>query len=300
MAASNQQHVRPAIGIACMLTAGVLMTLNNAILKWVTAGYPVGQIIFTRGVFIWLPIAFLIWRSGGVRTLRIQRFDLHGVRAACLILSAFMYVTALRYLPLADVTAISFSTPLFVTALAPLLLRETVGWRRWSAVVVGFLGIVTIARPTENVVALAVLLPLGSAFGAAMRDIVTRRMTETESSNAILCTTTAAAMLAGLATLPLGWTAPSAMDLGLMACSGILSGFGHHFMIEAFRNAEAVMVSPFRYITMIWAVLLGYVVWGDLPDEWVILGVVLVVLSGIYIFHREIFLRTRARSKTPE
>lgn len=283
-----------------MLTAGVLMSLNNAILKWVTTGYPAGQIIFTRGVFIWLPIGFLIWRTGGMHTLRVHRYGLHGARAACLVLSAFLYVTGLRYLPLADVTAISFSTPLFLTALAPLLLRETVGWRRWSAVIVGFLGIVTIARPTGNIAALAVLLPVGSAFWAAMRDIVTRRMTATESSNAILCTTTAAVMLAGLATLPLGWRAPQPMDLGLMALGGIFAGFGHHFMIEAFRNAEAVLVSPFRYLTMIWAVLLGYLVWGDLPDELVWLGVALVVLSGIYIFHREVFLRAHPAPKAGE
>ena len=295
--ASSQQHVRPFVGILSMLAAGVLMTFNNAILKWVTVGYPAGQIIFTRGVFIWLPIALLIWRSGGVRTVRIQRVELHGARAACLVLSAFMYVTGLRYLPLADVTAISFSTPLFVTALAPFLLRETVGWRRWSAVIVGFLGIVTIARPSGNIAALAVLLPVGSAFWAAMRDIVTRRMTATESSNAILCTTTAVVMLAGLATLPFGWRMPTPIDLGLMALCGILAGFGHHYMIEAFRNAEAVLVSPFRYVTMLWAVLLGFVVWGDLPDEWVVLGVVLVILSGVYIFQRELFLRARRKAE---
>jgi len=298
MAASHQQHIRPALGITFMLIAGVLMSLNNAILKWVTTGYPAGQIIFTRGVFIWLPIGFLIWRTGGLSTLRIHRIKPHAARAVCLVLSAFMYVTGLRYLPLADVTAISFSTPLFVTALAPLILRETVGWRRWSAVLVGFLGILTIARPTGDIAALAVLLPIGSAFWAAMRDIVTRGMTATESSNAILCTTTAAVMLAGLATLPFGWTVPTAMDLGLMALCGVFAGFGHHFMIEAFRNAEAVLVSPFRYLTMIWAVLLGYLVWGHLPGTGVWVGVALVVLSGMYIFHREIILRVRARRES--
>jgi len=110
MTASSQQHVRPAVGIACMLTAGLLMSLNNAILKWVTTGYPAGQIIFTRSVFIWFPIALLIWRSGGLRTVRVHRYGLHAARAGCLILSAFMYVIGLRYLPLADVTAINLKS----------------------------------------------------------------------------------------------------------------------------------------------------------------------------------------------
>jgi drug/metabolite transporter (DMT)-like permease len=285
----------PMLGIGCMLIAGLLMTANNAILKWVTGGYPAGEVIFIRGIFIWLPIAILIARQGGLRTVRVTHWPLHGVRAGCVVVSAFMYIIGLRYLPLADVTAISFSTPLFVTMMAPLMLGEVVGWRRWSAVLVGFLGILTITRPTENIVGLAVLLPIGSALCAGLRDLITRRMTETESSNAILCTTTAAVMLAGLLTAPFGWKMPTAIDMGLMAAGGLLAGFGHHFMIEAFRHAEAVIVSPFRYLMIVWAIVLGYLVWGDLPDRWVIIGIVLVIISGLYIFHREM-VRRRAEA----
>ena len=277
-----------------MLAAGVLMTINNAILKWVTTGYPPGEIIFIRGAFIWVPIAIFIARSGGMRTVRITRPGLHLARGSTVIMSAFLYIVGLRFLPLADVTAINFSTPLFVTMLAPLFLGEIVGWRRWSAVVVGFAGIVLITRPTESLIGLAVLLPIGAALGAALRDLITRRMTETESSNAILCTTTAMVMLAGLATLPFGWKLPTMADFGLMAAAGLLAGFGHYFMIEAFRHAEAVLVSPFRYLMIVWAVLLGYLFWGDLPDEWVIGGICLVIASGVYIFHREVVRRRLA------
>ncbi len=284
----------PVLGILCMLFAGILMSGNNAMLKWVTSGYPPGEIMFIRGIFIWLPIAILIARAGGPRTIIIQRPHFHFIRGACVVGSAFMYITGLRYLPLADMTAISFSTPLFVTALAPFLLGEVVGWRRWSAVAVGFIGIIIVTRPTGDALQLAVLLPLGSAFWAGIRDMVTRRMTTTDSSNGILCTTTAMVMVAGLLTFPFGWKMPTGPDFALMAIAGLFAGFGHHFMIEAFRHAEAVMVSPFRYLMIVWAILLGYFIWGDLPDAYVIAGIVLVILSGLYIFHREIVRRRAA------
>jgi len=286
----------PLLGIGCMLLAGLLMTGNNAILKWLTAGYPVGEIIFIRGIFIWLPIAYFIARSGGFLSIRITRLRLHAVRAGCISFSAFIYILGLRYLPLADVTAIGFSTPLFVTALATFLLGETVGWRRWSAVFVGFLGIVIITRPTGDVVTIAVLFPIGSAFWTGIRDMVTRRMVTTESSNAILITSTAAVMIAGLCTSPFGWKAPTTEDFALMACAGLFSGFGHYFMIEAFRHAEVVIVSPFRYLTIVWAIAMGYLIWGDFPDHYVLGGVVLVICSGLYILHREIVVRRRARA----
>lgn len=289
MAANTPSN--PLLGIGCMALAGLLMTGNNAILKWLTTGYPVGEIIFIRGIFFWFPIAFFIARSGGLLSIRITRLRLHAVRAGCIIFSAFIYIFGLRYLPLADVTAIGFSTPLFVTALATFLLGEVVGWRRWSAVIVGFLGILIITKPTSEVISLAVLFPIASSVWTSIRDLVTRRMVTTESSNAILITSSAAVMLAGLCTAPFGWKDTTVQDFGLMALSGLFSAFGHYFMIEAFRHAEAVIVSPFRYLTIVWAISLGYLIWGDLPDRYVVIGVIIVICSGLYILHREIVVR---------
>ena len=282
-----------------MLLGGLIMTANNAILKWLSTGYPPGQIMFIRGVFIWLPIAYFIARSGGLLSIRVTRIRLHLVWSACMIFSTIIYIIGLRYLPLADVTAIGFSTALFVTALATFLLGEVVGWRRWSAVVFGFAGILLIAKPSGDVATVAVLFPLGSAFWTAIREILTRRMVTTESSNAILATSTAAIMVAGLFTAPFGWVMPSAQDFALMVCAGLFAGFGHYFMIEAFRYAEAVIVSPFRYITIIWAIALGYLAWGDLPDNYVVGGIVMVVASGLYILHREFVVARRRKAERP-
>jgi drug/metabolite transporter (DMT)-like permease len=290
---------RPLAGIGLMLIGGLVMTVNNAILKWLSVGYPAGQIMFIRSVFIWLPIAYLIARSGGLLSIRITRLRFHGVWAGCMIFSTIVYIMGLPYLPLADVTAIGFSTPLFVTALATFLLGEAVGWRRWSAVLVGFLGILIIARPTGDVATLAVLFPLSSAFWTAVKEIVTRRMVATDTANGILVTSTAAVMLAGLCTMPFGWKMPTGADFALMACAGVFAGFGHYFIIEAFRHAEVVIVSPFRYITILWATGLGYLAWGDLPDGYVVVGILLVVASGLYILHREIVLGRARKTVVP-
>ena len=276
-----------------MLAGTFFMSLNNAILKWMSASYPAGQILFMRGSFIFIPIAIFIWRAGGFRSVRVDSYGGHAIRAFCTVVSAFLFVNGVRYLPLADITAITFAGPLFITMLATLMLGEFVGWRRWSAVIVGFIGVLIITRPTGDVIRLAVLLPLGSALAAALRDLITRRIAPRETSNAILVTTTAAVALSGLATLPMGWIVPTAADLGLFALGGIVSGCGHYCMIETFRHAEAGLVAPFKYSSILYAVALGYLFWGDLPDAWVIAGTVILVASGLYILHRELARRGR-------
>lgn len=274
-------------GILFMLAGTFFMSINNAVLKWLSEGYPAGQVLFMRGFFIFIPIAFFIWREGGFRSARVESYQGHVLRAAFTVASAFMFVIGVRYLPLADATAISFAGPLFITMLATPILGEYVGWRRWSAVIVGFIGVLIITRPTGDVVRLAVLLPLGSAFAAAMRDLITRRIAPRETSNSILVTTTSAVALAGLVTLPFGWIVPTPADLGLIALGGIVSGFGHYCMIETFRHAEAGLVAPFKYSSILYAVGMGYLFWGDLPDAWVIAGTVILVGSGLYILRRE-------------
>lgn len=284
-------------GIAFMVASSFFMNLNNAILKWLSTGYPAGQILFMRALFICVPIAFFIWRAGGFESVRIVSYRGHVLRAVFTVASAFMFVNGVRYLPLADAIAISFAGPLFITMLATPVLGEHVGIRRWAAVVVGFLGVLIITRPTGDVARLAVLLPLGSAFAAAVRDLMTRRMTTArETSNAILVTTTMAVGLSGLATLPLGWRMPAPEDIGIIALGGIFTGCGHYCMIEAFRLAEAGLVAPFKYSSILWAVGLGYLFWGDLPDVWVYTGTAIVVASGLYILRREMTIRQQGRA----
>ena len=277
----------PEKAIIAMLLGAAVLTTNVAVLKWLTNSYHVGQILFCRGIFISLPLAFLIWKAGGLKSLRYVNPKGHTIRAILVIVGIFLFVSGLAYLPIADAIAISFAGPLFITALAQPLLGEHVGWRRWSAVLTGFIGILLIVRPGGDVVQWAVLLPLTASLAGALRDLLTRHLSSQETPVAILFSTTLGVILASLVTIPFVWVPVPLVDWGWFALSGFLVGFAHFLMIETFRFGEATLVAPFKYSGVIWAGLLGYLIWGDIPDFTTILGVTIVVLSGIYIFHRE-------------
>jgi len=277
----------PLKGIAYMVVGGAFLTANDAVLKWLTGVYLTGQIMALRGLFVLLPIAFLVWRQGGVSSLRVGSVRGQGFRAGLVVTGTFLFVTGLEYLPLADAISITFAGPLFITAMAAAILGEAVGWRRWAAVVVGFTGVVLIMRPGSGAMQWAALLPLAASFTGALRDIVTRHLAGRESSVAILAVTTVTVIFAGLLTLPFGWQPVAGPDVLLFALGGILLGSAHYCLIEAFRYAEAALVAPFKYASIIWAVLFGFAIWGDLPDAWTLLGSAVVVASGLYILHRE-------------
>ena len=277
----------PGKAIVCMLLGSAFLISNDAVLKWMTGNYHVGQLMFCRGVFIGFPLAILIWRAGGLKSLRPVSPKGHAVRAILVIIGTFLFITSLKYLPIADAVAITFAGPLFVTALAPRLLGERVGWRRWMAVFAGFIGIVVIMRPGGGLIQWAALLPLAASLSGAFRDILTRHMSAKESSVSLLFYTSLAVTLAGLATVPFVWTPVSLTDWGWFALSGLMVGGAHFLMIETFRFGEAALVAPFRYSGVIWAALLGYFVWGDIPDSGTVIGISIVVAAGIYILHRQ-------------
>ena len=277
----------PGRGIAYTILGGALLTTNDAVLKWLTGDYPVGQIMFVRGMFVFLPIALLVWRAGGIDALRINSIRGQSLRAVFAFTSGFLFITGLAFLPLADAIAITFAGPLFITALAPPLLGEHVGWRRWSAVLIGFAGVMVMIRPGAGAVQWAALLPLAASLSGAFRDLMTRRMAATETSISIMGFTNAAVVLAGLSTWPFGWVPLVPGDVGLMALSGMLVGGAHFLLIERYRWAEAALVAPFKYTNMIWAVAFGFAVWGDLPDTWTVIGVAVVIGSGLFIVRRE-------------
>lgn len=287
--------ISPTGGIACIMLGGAFLTMNDAALEWLTDGYPIGEIMMLRGVFSFLPIAYFAWRAGGWRSLRVRHLHAQSARALFFVASAFLWVFGLSFLPLADAMAATFTGPIMITALAPLLLGKIVGWRRWTAVIIGFCGVLLMIKPTGEGLRLAILLPLISVMSDVARDIITRRIAATESSVGTLAFTTVAICLVGLVTIPFGWVMPSAWDWLILAVSGILMGAAHFLYIEALRLAEAAIVMPFKYFNMVWAVMLGFIIWGDLPDTWVIAGTMLVVVSGLYIMRRETVRRRGSR-----
>ncbi len=270
-----------------MIGGSALVTANDALTKLLTGGYPVGQVMFLRSVFIMVPIAFLVWRAGGPLVLRSRNPKGHLLRVACVLAGTVLFLNAIRYLPLAEAVAIAFSGPLFTTAMAPTLLGERVGWRRWLAVVAGFAGVAIIFQPGGSVIQWASLLALGAGLTGALRDILTRRMSAGESSEAILAYTSLGVLIGGLLSAPFGWHAVTLRDWGLFALNGLVIGGAHFLLIEAFRYGEVALVSPFKYSTVLWATLYGFLLFGDVPERTTLLGAGVVVASGLYILHRE-------------
>ncbi len=270
------------------MTAGcALLTVNDSIMKSLTDGYPTGETIFVRGLFVALPIALLVYRGGGLHTLRVTNLKGQLLRAALLVGSMFLFVTSLRFLPLADAIALTFAGPLILTAVAPWTLGEHVGWRRRCAVAVGFAGVLIMLVPGRDGWRWAALLPLGTAFFEAARDIVTRRLVATESSLSLTACSLGLVALCALATAGHGWRPMSAGDIGLLALAGCCVGVAFVLMTEAFRHAEATLVAPFRYSSVLWAMIVGLIAFGDRPSPTMLVGAGLVVGSGLYVLHRE-------------
>jgi drug/metabolite transporter (DMT)-like permease len=290
---STPHPAYPAKGIACMVAGGALLTLNDALMKWLVGDYAVGQILFMRSLFMLAAVLIVAWRAGGLLALRPRNMPGQLVRGTMVVTSTFCFVTGLQYLSLADAVVVSFCGPLFITALATPLLAETVGWRRWVAVIVGFAGVVFIFRPTGETIQWAALWPLAASLSGALRDILTRRLCATETSLSILLLSTSVVALVGLTTAPFGWPPLAAKDLGLLALAGFLLFGAHYLLIEAFRQAEAALVAPFKYSNVVWGILFGFLMWGHVPDSWTMAGTVVIVGSGIYILGRE--TRRRAR-----
>lgn len=276
----------PGRGIGLTVIGMGVITLNDAVSKWLTQSYPVGEVLFVRGLFTVIPILILAWRAGGLHTLRVKSHRAQSLRGIFFVVGTFFFFYSLSFLPLAQVIAISFTNALFMTALAIPLLGERVGWRRWSAVGIGFLGVLVMIRPGGEAFRWVLLLPIINAAFDALTAIVTRRLCQTETTVATLWYTNWFVVGGALLTLPLGWHPVSPGDLALFLVAAVFGGVGNYLMVEAYRWAEVSLIAPFRYTALVWAVLYGFLFWGDVPDAWMAGGAVIVIGSGLYIAGR--------------
>ena len=286
---------RIGFGIGSIVTAVFIFSIVDAAAKWLSQTYDPVQIVFFRHFFGLIPIAVFVWRSGGLASLRTRRPLTHALRGGLFFVSAVFFYTALRSLPLAEAIAVIFTAPLFITALSVPLLGEAVGVRRWAAVVIVFVGTLIMVRPGTETFRPEALLVLASAFFFALAILLTRRLTRTETNAAVVTYTT---VIAGLASLPftiLAWQTPDGGDLGLFALAGIGGGTGAYLLVIAYRNAPVAVVAPFDYIKLIWAAVLGWMVWREAPEPAVWIGAAIVAAAGVYITRREIALGRRAR-----
>ena len=270
-----------------MIVAVLLLTLNDAATKWLTETYQVWQVIALRqlcSLLLILPYIHFVTGWSGVKVTNRPGMAL---RSLLFVATTGTIVVSFSLLPLALVTAIAFSSPLFVVAFSHLFSDEKVGPRRWLAVLAGFAGVLLIVRPGETGFEMVLILPVLAALFAGSRDIITRGLSRTESSISILMWSNIAVVgFAMIVTMLQGWQAITGTAALLLLLNGALNAGAHFLIIEALRLGEASLVSPFRYSGLIWAIMLGLVIWGDFPDSWTLAGALLLVASGVYIIER--------------
>ena len=281
------QHSDSFKGILAMIVAALLLTLNDAATKWLTQTYPVWEVLALRQFCSLLVIIPYIHFFTGWGVVKVANRPGMALRSAFFVATTWSIVVSFSILPLALVTAIAFSSPLFVVAFSHLFTKETVGPRRWLAVLAGFTGVLVIVRPGGSVFELVLILPVLAALFAGSRDIITRGLSRTESSISILLWSNLAVVAFALAVTTLqGWQAITGTAALLLLLNGALNAGAHFLIIEALRLGEASLVAPFRYSGLIWATILGLVIWGEFPDSWTLVGAVLLVASGVYIIER--------------
>jgi drug/metabolite transporter (DMT)-like permease len=269
-----------ATGVACLC-------INDAIAKTLTASYPPLQIFFLRNL-IAFPFALLLaLASGGHGALRSHRPVAHLARGVLWIAATVLFFSSLRYLGLAEATALVFVAPVFITALSAVLLRETVGRRGWLAVISGLIGVLVVVRPGGAAFQPASLLPVATALVYALLMIGARWVDARESVwTLLLYMTGTGAVLGGLA-VPLVWVTPHLEDTWLFLGIALFGTAGMTMMTQAFRFAPAVVIAPLDYTALLWATGLGWLIWGEIPDALTCLGAGIIILSGIYAILRE-------------
>ena len=303
--------------IYCILAGMVVITLQDAAVKWLSPDYALHQIMLTRSVLA-LSITFVFLRmEGGLRLLRSRSPGLHAARGALMVAANMMLFLAIAAMPLSEAVALFFVAPLFITMLSVFILNERVGPRRWGAVLAGLAGVAVMMRPGGEAFAWAALLPVGGALCYASMQILTRRLGTTDRASAM-----AFYIHISIITFSLGlglavgdgrfgdtgdpsldflfreWRWPEAGDLWLYGWCGIASGFVGYLLSQAYRLGEAALVAPFEYSALPMAVACGFILWGDLPDATAFAGMALILAAGMYVLYRE-NLKGRSRRPAP-
>jgi drug/metabolite transporter (DMT)-like permease len=283
------------------LLAAFLLAAMWALVRHIGAVAPVGQVVFFRAAFAILPVLLIYAARRELYSAVHTRRPLgHVGRGLFAVAAMFLNFAALARLPLVDATAISFTTPLLTVVLSALFLGEKVRIYRWSAVAVGLLGALVMLWPhfetahgagqattIDTAVTIGVICAAAAALFNAGSVIQTRRLTGTETTPSIVFYFSLVCAIAGLATLPFGWIWPSPMQLAVLIGTGILGGLGHILLTESYRHAPQSVVAPFNYTSMIWALALGYFVFGEIPAPLVFVGAAIVAGAGLFVILRE-------------
>ena len=272
-------------GIALMLLGVFMFSFGDALGKYLVSTYAVGQLLWLRACAALLVLSPLIWRHRR-EFLALERPRLQAIRVVLSTLEVAAFFLATVYLPLADVTTYYLACPIFVTALSALVLREQVGWRRWSAILIGFCGVLIALRPSAQTISWPAMIALGGSLSFSLLLLITRSLRATP--DIVMATSQfVGTFLLGALMSPFGWVTPSALSLAQFAAAGCISVTALVCVNRSLKLAPASVVVPYQYSMIIWAVMFGITVFGDVPQPATIVGAAIIIAAGLYIFLRE-------------
>lgn len=305
-AASVDRADAPLKAIFLLVVGTAIFSVQDVIIRLLSGDYAAHEIVFIRSISALLLVVPFALLTSGAQVLKTQRLGLQVMRASAGFLAYTFYYMSLSAMPLADAVAITFSAPLVVTMLSPLVLKESVGFHRWAAVMAGFGGVIVMIRPGMGSVDPVAFLALAAAFCYAAMILMTRRLGASERPTSMLFYTTVSflcfsivigavlgdggfdnASHAAASFLLRAWTWPAGIDLAMMAACGLTFSVGIYCLSSAYSMAPPGTVTPFEYTAILWAVIWGFMIWREVPDSLTLLGMIIVVASGLYVVHRE-------------
>jgi drug/metabolite transporter (DMT)-like permease len=277
---------RPFRGIAMIMSSTIFLASSDAMAKYLSRDLPALEIAWLRfAVFVLIMAPVVLMSSPN--PMRSTQPGVQVLRGIAMLSSSIFFIFSLRYLPIAEATSTAFVAPVFVTGLSIVFLGERVGMRRWAATIIGLIGVLVIVRPGTATFQAAAILPILSALGWACTLVLTRRITGHDSAITTMAFSALVGFLILSAVVPLVWVMPGWREVGIGVAIGVSSTTGHWIVVRAFRYADASVLAPFSYSQLLWVCILGYFMFGEVPDVWTLGGAAIIIASGVYTAHRE-------------
>ena len=288
---------RPFRGILLLMSSTIFLATSDAMAKYLAKSLPPVEIAWLRfAMFVLIMLPIVIRHPRAMKSLTPGIQTLRGV---AMLASSVFFISGLQYLPIAEASATAFIAPIFVTGLSILFLAEKVGTRRWIATIVGLVGVFVIVKPGTAAFHPAAILPILSALGWACTLVLTRKMSGADSVITTMSYTALVGFLMLSAVVPLYWVTPTWQQVAIGAAIGIASTTGHWIVVLAFRYADASVLAPFSYSQLVWVTILGFLMFGEIPDVWTAVGAAIIIASGLYTAHRERVRRTKMVAAEP-
>ncbi|MGE0502244.1 MAG: DMT family transporter [Rhizobiaceae bacterium] len=273
-------------GVLLMLAGDFMFALNDAMGKWLVATFSVGQVMLIRSIGAFVVLGPMIARQRAANLFQLDHPPLQFVRVLAATADTVLFYAAVVWLPLADVMSFYMAAPIYVAAMSHWLLGERVGARRWAAILLGFIGVMVILKPTPDALSLGAFFAFGGSLSLALAIVLNRRLRATTDTALVTWQTVGALVAGGVMTIG-AWTPPSSIDVGAMLLLGIVSCVAHLLITRALKLAPASTLAPLHYTLLLWAVIFGWAFFGDVPGPRIRLGSAIVVLAGLFIVHRQ-------------